>query len=83
MYIVEKIGDLILITIENDILTDEIDQIKERLAQLASVSENNVVVSFYYENGDLDKATRIDNEINNLLKYCDSVGLRVYSYRSE
>ncbi len=82
MYIVEKIGDLILITIENDILKKEIGLIKSKLAQLAEVTKDDVVVSIYHSDDNTKKSEKIEIEINNLLKYCNDLGLRVYSYQS-
>lgn len=82
MYIVEKIGDLILISIENDIMEKEIGLIKSKLAQLARVTKDDVVVSIYNSAENKNKSKKIEQEINNLLKYCNDLGLRVYSYQS-
>ncbi len=82
MYIVEKIGDLILITIENDIYNVEVSQIKSKLQQLSEVSKDDVVVSIYSSTAKPNKVEEIESEINDLLKYCDSLVLRVYSYKS-
>jgi len=81
MYIVEKIGELILITIENEILFDEISNIKKKLEQLASIAKTDVVVSIYHTEKKKRKKTKIEKEINELLKYCNTLGLRVYSYK--
>jgi len=81
VYIVEKIGELILITIENEILSYEMSNIKGKLEKLASVVKTDVVVSIYHiENKDKNK-NKIEKEINTLLKYCNNLGLRVYSYK--
>ncbi len=82
MYIVEKIGDLILITIEDEISISEINQIRQKLIKLASISKDDVVVSIYCSDTDKNKKQKLALEINNLLKYCDELGLRVYSYKS-
>jgi hypothetical protein len=82
MYIVEKIGDLILITIENTVSQDEIITIKSKLRQLSEVSKNDVVVSIYCENENNENRQKIENEINELSRYCSHLGLRVYSYKS-
>ena len=82
MYIVEKIGDLILITIEDEILSEEIELIKKKLTHLAELTKNDVVVSIYNSDENSKKANTVDLEINSLLKYCNSLGLRVYSYES-
>ena len=82
MFIVEKIGSLILITIENEISTSEINQIREKLVKLASISKDDVVVSIYCSDTDKKKVQKLSLEINELLKYCSGLGLRVYSYKS-
>ena len=82
MYIAEKIGDLILITIENKISTEEINQIRQKLVELASISKDDVVVSIYCSETDKKSEQKLSVEINKLLKYCSGLGLRVYSYKS-
>lgn len=82
MYIVEKIGDLILITVENAILQDEIITIKSKLKKLSEVSKNDVVVSIYCSDENNENKHNVEVEINKLLKYCSNLGLRVYSYKS-
>jgi hypothetical protein len=83
MFLVEKIGNLILITIEGDIEDNQIENIKTKLTKIAEMAKDDVVVSF-----NLTERTRnemsftMENKINELLKYCHLTGLRVYSYRS-
>ena len=83
MYLVEKISNLILITIEEDIETEEIEDIKIQLTRIAEMSRDDVVVSINMS----DKAKlegvqfTLENKINELLKFCYLSGLRVYSYR--
>ncbi len=82
MYLVEKIGNLILITIEGDVKEDEIELIKIKLTKIAEMVKDDVVVSF-----NLADQTRramnftLETKINDLLKFCHLSGLRVYSYR--
>jgi len=82
MYIVEKIGDLILITVENDILQEEMVSIKSKLKKLSEVSKDDVVVSIYCSKIEDKSMKKIEAEINELLNYCSKLGLRVYSYKS-
>lgn len=82
MYLVEKIGNLILITIEDDIKEEEIETVKEQLTKVAEIAKDDVVVSFNLT----EKAKKVmtftlENKINELLKFCHLSGLRVYSYR--
>jgi len=78
MFIVEKIGSLILITIENEISTSEINQIREKLVKLASISKDDVVVSIYCSDTDKKKVQKLSVEINELLKYCSGLGSRKF-----
>jgi hypothetical protein len=83
MYLVEKIVNLILITVEDDINDDEIENIKTQLTKLAEMAKDDVVVSFNLS--DQSKAGMnftLEKKINELLKFCHLSGLRVYSYRS-
>lgn len=84
MYIVEKIGNLILITIEESIKEKEIDEIKVKLIEIAEKSKDDVVVSINLSE-DAKKREEmnftLENKINDLLKFCYLSGLRVYSYR--
>ncbi len=82
MYLVEKIGNLILITLEGDVTDEEIDTIKSKLKKIAEVATDDVVVSFNFSQ---QKGNRMsfttEMKINELLKFCHLSGVRVYSYR--
>jgi len=83
MYLVEKIGNLILITVEGDITEEEVDIIKFQLAKIAEMAKDDVVVSFNLSEAESRGMTfTLENKINELLKFCHLSGLRVYSYRS-
>lgn len=82
MYLVEKIGNLILITIEGDILEEEIETVKGQLSKLAEMAKDDVVVSFNLSDNTRNMMTfTLENKVNELLKFCHLAGLRVYSYR--
>ncbi len=83
MYLVEKIGNLILITVEGDIADSEINIIKSQLTRIAEMAKDDVVVSFNLSEAESRGMTfTLENKINELLKFCHLSGLRVYSYRS-
>lgn len=82
MYLVEKIGNLILITLEGEITDEEIDTIKVKLKKLAEVATDDVVVSFNFsQHKGMRMSFIMEMKINELLKHCHLSGLRVYSYR--
>jgi Fe2+ transport system protein B len=83
MYLVEKISNLILITIEDDIVKQEIEEIKAQLTKLAEMSKDDVVVSINMSDRAKQQGIQftLENKINELLKFCYLQGLRVYSYR--
>ncbi|MFC2155492.1 hypothetical protein ACFLRB_03245 [Acidobacteriota bacterium] len=83
MYIVEKIGNLILITLKKDVNEEEISAIKDQLKKVAEVPNDDVVVSFNLTKTKKTTAFEIENRKNELLKFCHLSGLRVYSYRFE
>jgi hypothetical protein len=83
MYLVEKIGNLILITVEDDIVSEEIENIKVQLTRLAEMAKDDVVVSFNLSDPEkVELNSALEHKINELLKFCHLSGLRVYSYRS-
>lgn len=84
MYLVEKIGNLILVTFEGDVTNIEIDTIKNELKKIAEVAVDDVVVSFNFsQKKDQGLSFTLEQKINELLKFCHISGLRVYSYRFE
>jgi len=84
MYLVEKIGNLILVTFEGDVTHVEIDTIKNELKKIAEVAVDDVVVSFNFsQRKEQGLSFTLEQKINELLKFCHLSGLRVYSYRFE
>jgi hypothetical protein len=84
MFLVEKISNLILITIEDNITGAEIEEIKIQLTKIAEMAKDDVVVSIHLsEKAKQKKGMQftLENKINELLKFCYISGLRVYSYR--
>ncbi|MCP5107236.1 MAG: hypothetical protein GY950_27865 [bacterium] len=82
MYLVEKIGNLILVTFEGEIAEEEITAIKNELKRVAEVATDEVVVSFNFsKNKGVRMSFTMEMKINELLKYCHLADLRVYSYR--
>jgi hypothetical protein len=84
MYLVEKISNLILITLEDDITESEIEEIKIKLAKIAEKARDDVVVSINLSEKAKQKEGMqftLEKKINELLKFCHLSGLRVYSYR--
>ena len=84
MYLVEKIGNLILVTFEGDVTNIDVDTIKSELKKMAEVAVDDVVVSFNFsQKKDQGLSFTLEQKINELLKFCHLAGLRVYSYRFE
>lgn len=82
MYLVEKIGNLILVTFEGDVTNVDVDTIKSELKKIAEVAVDDVVVSFNFsQKKDQGLSFTLEQKINELLKFCHLAGLRVYSYR--
>jgi hypothetical protein len=84
MYLVEKISNLILITLEDNITETEIEEVKIQLTKIAEMAKDDVVVSINLsEKVKQEEGMQftLENKINELLKFCYLSGLRVYSYR--
>ena len=80
MYQVEKIGNLILVTLEGEISSEEISFIKDRLKKIAEIPNDDVVVSLNLAKANGSTHFELENRKNELLKFCHLSGLRVYSY---
>jgi collagenase-like PrtC family protease len=84
MHLVEKIGNLILVTFEDELTYRDIEEIKAELKKIAEVSLDDVVVSFNFSQRRTQGLSfTLEQKINELLKFCHLSGLRVYSYRFE
>lgn len=84
MHLVEKVGNLILVTFEDDLTDMDIEAIKEELKKIAEVSHDDVVVSFNFSQRRIQGLSfTLEQKINELLKFCHITGLHVYSYRFE
>jgi hypothetical protein len=84
MFLVEKISNLILITIEENITAAEIEEIKTQLTKIAEMAKDDVVVSINLSEQAKQQekmSYTLESKINELLKFCYLSGLRVYSYR--
>ncbi len=83
MFLVEKIGQLILITLEGLVENNSIDIIKAQLKVLIE-KEAEAVVSINHSSYK-DKKINIDIEtgVVEILKFCHDRGIRVYSYYSK
>jgi collagenase-like PrtC family protease len=84
MYLVEKIGNLILVTFEDELTDVDIEAIKGELKKIAEVSLDQVVVSFNFSQRRIQGLSfTLEQKINELLKFCHLSGLHVYSFRFE
>ncbi|MCK4761785.1 MAG: hypothetical protein KAW12_06255 [Candidatus Aminicenantes bacterium] len=81
MHIVEKVDNLILITLEGDVNAKDISTVKKKIEEIAEVPNDDVIVSLNLAAIKSTKAAEIENRKNELLKHCHLSGLRVYSYR--
>lgn len=81
MQIVEKVGNLILITLEGDVNEQDISTAKKEVEKIAEIPNDDVIVSLNLDKISNTKSAEIENKKNELLKYCHLSGLRVYSYR--
>jgi hypothetical protein len=84
MHLVEKVGNLILVTFEDDLTDIDIETIKAELKKIAEVATDDVVVSFNFsQKKGKGLSFTLEQKINELLKFCHLSGLHVYSYRFE
>jgi hypothetical protein len=83
MYRIEKIGQLILVTMENEVSDEEIKTIKKELKNLAAV-DDEVVVSLNQANMDgTKKPVDSKSRYQEIIDYCIESSIRIYSYACE
>jgi hypothetical protein len=84
MYLIEKIGELVLITLEGNVQDEEIQAIKNEIKQLTKVEdddEEGVVISLNRANLDGSiKDTKLESRYQEIIDFCVDTNIRVYSY---
>jgi hypothetical protein len=84
MYLIEKIGELVLITLEGNVQDEEIQTIKKGIKHLTKVEddeEEGVVISLNRANLDGSiKDNKLESRYQEIIDYCVEANIRVYSY---
>jgi len=84
MYLIEKIGELVLITLEGNVQDEEIQAIKKDIKRLTKVEDDDdegVVISLNRAN--LDGSIRddkLETRYQEIIDFCVEANIRVYSY---
>jgi 2-hydroxy-3-keto-5-methylthiopentenyl-1-phosphate phosphatase len=83
MYLVEKIGQLVLITLEGLVKDEEIENIKIQLKKVSDKEGvDEVVVSLSTSPPESDKTTPdMQKRMQEIIEFCNEHGIRIYSYR--
>lgn len=83
MYLLEKIGQLILITLEGQVSNEEIENIKNQLMEIINKEGiDEVVVSLSTSPPKVDKTTpEMQESMQEIIEFCNEHGIRIYSYR--
>ncbi len=82
MYLVEKIGQLILVTLEDKILDKDIKTIKDQLIEITE-NEDEAVVSLNLSNIDgteVPLKDQIKDRYLEIIDFCNESNIRLYSY---
>jgi phage-related tail protein len=81
MYLVEKIGELILVTMEGHVTSEEVEAVKHQLKEIAKM-EDEAVVSFKLSKADGSKITVEEEKsrYNEIIEFCNKSDIRIYSY---
>lgn len=81
MYLVEKIGQLVLVTLEGLAGKDEVESIKKQLAEIDNKDEE-LVVSLSIKTAEGEKVTpEMQNGIRDIVDFCKECEIRLYSYQ--
>jgi hypothetical protein len=83
MHLLEKIGQLILITLEDLVNNEEIENIKNQLMEIIEKEGiDEVVVSLSTSPPEADKTTpKMQDSMQEIIEFCNENGIRIYSYR--
>ena len=84
MILVEKIGQLILVSMEGHITSEETQSLKKQLKDLADVEDDDAVVSLSISNPNGSQITSPDKSpYNEIIEFCNRSNIRIYSYIAE
>jgi hypothetical protein len=81
MYLVEKLGELILVTMEGHVTGEEVEAVKHQLKEIAKM-EDEAVVSFKLSKADGSKISVEEEKsrYNEIIEFCNKSDIRIYSY---
>lgn len=83
MFLFEKIDKLVLITIEDEINADEVEEIVSKLENQISMGDE-IVASFdlTYMNQETDRGNENRSNLDRLLEYCHKKNIKIHFYSS-
>ena len=83
MYLLEKIGQLILITLEGQVSNEEIENIRNQLMEIIDKEGiDEVVVSLSTSPPKADETTpEMQESMLEIIEFCNEHSIRIYSYR--
>ena len=83
MYLVEKIGQLVLITLEGLITDEEKKTIEKKLKEIIDEEGNEeIVVSLNTSPPEADNSTpEMQKSMDEIIELCKQYDIRIYSYR--
>ena len=81
MYLVEKIGELIMVTMEGHVTSEEVEAVKHQLKEIAKM-EDEAVVSLKLSKPDGGKISVEEEKsrYNEVIEFCNKSDIRIYSY---
>lgn len=81
MYLVEKIGELILVTMEGSVTSEEIEAVKHQIKEIAKMEDEAVVsLKLLKPDGSRIPANEEKSRYNEIIEFCNKSDIRIYSY---
>lgn len=81
MYLVEKIGELILVTMEGHVTREEVEAVKHQLREIAKMEDEAVVsLKLSNPNGSKIPVKEEKSRYNEIIEFCNKSNIRIYSY---
>ena len=81
MYLVEKLGELIMVTMEGHVTGEEVEAVKHQIKEIAKMEDEAVVsLKLSKPDGSRISVEEEKSRYNEVIDFCNKSNIRIYSY---
>lgn len=81
MYLVEKLGELIMVTMEGHVTSEEVEAVKHQIKEIAKMEDEAVVsLKLSKPDGSRISVEEEKSRYNEVIDFCNKSNIRIYSY---